>query len=192
MRPASVYAKRSCPAGCPCDLLGLLHGPHRVGVRLVMILLSQQRWTPTAIAELLGCDPRTVRRWVHRYNQHGTSGLTDRPRPGRPRPGTNRRRTIFGAVDLASGRFCYQVARKAISATFTAFQAHVLAAYPTAPVVAVACHNVPIHRSKLVQRWLATPTPGSWCCTAPATVPTTTRSSASGARSRHGWRTRRR
>jgi len=32
-------------------------------------------------------------------------------------PGTNRRRSIFGAVDLASGRFCYQVARKAISAT---------------------------------------------------------------------------
>jgi len=24
-------------------------------------------------------------------------------------PGTNRRRTIFGAVDLASGRFLYQV-----------------------------------------------------------------------------------
>jgi hypothetical protein len=55
-----------------------------------MILLSQQRWTPTAIAELLGCDPRTVRRWVHRYNQHGTPGLTDRPRPGRPRLGSPR------------------------------------------------------------------------------------------------------
>jgi hypothetical protein len=27
MRPPSVYAKRSCPAGDPCDLLGLLHGP---------------------------------------------------------------------------------------------------------------------------------------------------------------------
>jgi hypothetical protein len=38
MRPCSVYAKRSCPAGDPCDLLGLLHGPHRVGCRLVMIL----------------------------------------------------------------------------------------------------------------------------------------------------------
>jgi protein-tyrosine phosphatase len=37
-----VYAKRSCPAGDPCDLLRLLHGPHRTGLRLVMILLSQQ------------------------------------------------------------------------------------------------------------------------------------------------------
>jgi hypothetical protein len=77
MRPPNVYAKRTCPAGDPCDLLGLLHGRHRVGCRLVMILLSQQRWTPTEIAELLGCDPRTVRRWVHRYNQHGTNGLTE-------------------------------------------------------------------------------------------------------------------
>jgi hypothetical protein len=63
MRPPSVYAKRSCPAGDPCDLLGLLQGPHRVGYRLVMILLSQQHWTATSVAELLGCDPRTVRRW---------------------------------------------------------------------------------------------------------------------------------
>jgi len=70
-------------------------------------------------------------------------------------PGTNRRRSIFGAVDLASGRFCYQVARKAISATFTAFLEQLLAAYPTAPQVAVICDNVIIHCSKLVQRWLA-------------------------------------
>lgn len=90
MRPPSVYAKRSCPAGDPCDLLRLLHGPHRVGLRLVMILLSQQGWTAAAIAELLGCDPRTVRRWVHRYNQEGTSGLADRPRSGRPRLGSRR------------------------------------------------------------------------------------------------------
>jgi hypothetical protein len=52
MRPPSVYAKRSCAAGDPCDLLRLLHGPHRVGLRLVMILLSQQGWTAAAIAEL--------------------------------------------------------------------------------------------------------------------------------------------
>jgi hypothetical protein len=33
MRPPRVYAKRSCPTGDPCDLLRLLHGPHRVGLR---------------------------------------------------------------------------------------------------------------------------------------------------------------
>jgi transposase len=268
MRPPSVSANPSCPAraGCSCDVIRQLHGPHRVGTRLVMILLSQRGWTASAIAELLGCDPATVRRWIHRYNADGVAALADRPRPGRPRlgsprlaqrirrlldqpgawtvprlyqqlgrpamslrtlgrrvgevarwrrprlvakgdpdrdqvlaelrqtiaelpdgsvvlaedethlnllpwvratwiphgtrrpvmtPGSNRRRTIFGAVDLATGRWFYQVARKAISATFTAFCGQLLAAYPAAPVVAVVCDNVVIHRSKLVERWLA-------------------------------------
>src|ERR671912_730223 len=74
MRPPSVYANRSCPADCPCDVARLLHGPHRVGYRLVMILL--------------GCDTATVRRWIHRYNQDGVIGLADRPRSGRPRLGS--------------------------------------------------------------------------------------------------------
>ena len=319
MRPPSVYAKRPCPAGDPCDVLGLLHGPHRVGCRLVMILLSQHGCSAAQIASLLACDPCTVRRWIHRYHQHGVDGLSDRPRAGRPRlgsprlgerivrllaepkawtigrlwkrlgrpamslrtlhrrvgevaawrrprlgsprlgdrigrllaqprawtigllhrylghpaislhtlhrrvrevaawrrprlvakgdpdrdqvladlhqqlnqlpkgavvlaedethvnllpwvrstwiakgcrqrvmtPGTNRRRTIFGAVDLHSGRFLYQVCRKAVSANFTTFCEQLLAAYPTAPLVAVVCDNVIIHHSKIVQAWLA-------------------------------------
>jgi transposase len=90
MRPTSVYANPTCSAGDACDLLTQLHGPERVGLRLVMILLSHQRWSPTAIAELLGCDPVTVRRWIHRYNTHGTDALADRPRSGRPRLGSRR------------------------------------------------------------------------------------------------------
>jgi len=70
-------------------------------------------------------------------------------------PGTNRRRSIFGAVDVASGRVFYQVARRAVSAGFIAFLAQLLAAHPAAPVVAVVCDNVIIHHSKLVNRWLA-------------------------------------
>jgi len=267
MRPPSVYANPACPAADPCDLLRLLHGPHRVGCRLVMILLSQQGFAATQIADLLGYDPSTVRRWIHRYQHHGTAALADRPRSGRPRlgslrlgqrirrllrqpkawtigrlwqqlgrptmslrtlhrrvgevaawrrprlvargdpdrdqllaalhqqlrdlpdsavllaedethinllpwvratwilrgqrqqvmtPGKNRRRTIFGAIDLQSGRFLSQVTRKAISASFTGFCEQLLAAYPAAPVVAVICDNVIIHRSKIVQRWLKT------------------------------------
>jgi transposase len=266
MRPPSVYAKPSCPAGCPCDLLALLHGPHRIGLRLVMVLLSHHGLSAGAIAGLLGCDPATVRRWIHRYNAHGTSGLADRPRAGRPplggprlpqrilrllaqpkawtigrlwqqlgrpalsqrtlrrrvrqvacwrrprlvakgdpdreqvlaalrqaitelphgavvlaedethvnllpwvratwitrsarqqvvTPGKNRRRTIFGAVDLRTGRFFYRVARKAVSVTFCGFLEQLLAAYPAAPQVAVVCDNVIIHHSKIVGRWLA-------------------------------------
>jgi hypothetical protein len=267
MRPPSVYANPVCPAADSCDLLGLLHGPHRTGCRLVMILLSQQGFAASQIAGLLGYDPSTVRRWIHRYQRHGTTGagrpvpqrpttpwqpqahqadpaaagpaqgLDHRPAPsaagpprhlaadpaqarargrllaaappgcqGRPRPrpdhrrpqaadprpahwrggagrgrdphqsaalgpldldrpraapadhdpGTNRRRTIFGSVDLRTGRFLYEVTRKAISASFTGFCEHLLAAYPAAPVVAVVCDNVIIHRSKIVQRWLKT------------------------------------
>jgi transposase len=68
-------------------------------------------------------------------------------------PGKNRRRTIFGAVDLTSGRFLYQVCRKAISTSFTGFCEQLLAAYPTAPLVVVICDNVIIHRSKIVKLW---------------------------------------
>jgi hypothetical protein len=65
MRPPSVYAKPSCPAHDPCDLLRLLHGPHRIATRLVMILLSQQGLPAVQIADLLGYAPSTVRRWIH-------------------------------------------------------------------------------------------------------------------------------
>jgi transposase len=264
LRPPHVYA--TVDADTHPDLLAALHGRWRVATRLLMILLSARGWDAAQVAELLGYDPRTVRRWVHRYHTHGIGGLADRPRPGRPRlgsprlaqrirrllaqpkawtiprlwqrlgrppmsqrtlhrrvrqvaawrrprlvargdpdrdqvladlrqaitglpkgtvllaedethlhllpwvratwiltgqrqqvmtPGKNRRRTIFGAIDLASGRFHYRVARKAISATFTGFCEQLLAAYPAAPLVAVVCDNVIIHRSKLVQRWLA-------------------------------------
>jgi hypothetical protein len=156
-----------------------------------MILLSQQGLSAAQIADLLGYDSATVRRWIHRYHQHGTGGLADLHQHIRNlptgaavlaedetrinllpwvratwilrgqrqqimTPGKNRRRTIFGAVDLRAGRFSYQVTRKAISATFTTFCEHLLAAYPQAPVVAVVCDNVSIHRSKIVQRWLKT------------------------------------
>ena len=90
MRPPSVYANPRCPAGCPCDLLGLLHGPHRLGLRLVLILLAHHGLSAATIAGLLGCDQTTVRRWIHRYNTHGPDGLADRPRPGRPRRGSHR------------------------------------------------------------------------------------------------------
>jgi transposase len=91
MRPCSVYANLAWAAGCPCDILRSLYGPHRVGVRLVMILLSAHGQTAGAIAEVLGCDASTVRRWIHRDNQHGIAELGDQPRPGRPRLGSPRR-----------------------------------------------------------------------------------------------------
>ena len=120
MRPPSVYANLPCPAGCPCDLLALLHGPHRVAVRLVMILLSHHGLPATTIAELLGCDPATVRRWIHRYNTYGTDGLADRPRAGRPRLGSPRLgqrilRLLAQPKAWTIGRLWSQLGRPAIS-----------------------------------------------------------------------------
>jgi transposase len=37
------------------------------------------------IAEALDCHPRTVYRWLHRFNHGGLDGLGDLPRSGRPR-----------------------------------------------------------------------------------------------------------
>ena len=120
MRPPSVYANPSCPAGCPCEVARLLYGPHRVGARLVMILLSCQGWPAAAIAELLGCDPATVRRWVHRYNTHGVAGLDDRPRAGRPRLGSPRlgariRRLLVQPMAWTIPRLWHRLGRPAIS-----------------------------------------------------------------------------
>jgi len=40
---------------------------------------------PTAdVAEFLGIDPRSVRRWVAAYRRHGSAGLTAHAAPGRP------------------------------------------------------------------------------------------------------------
>jgi transposase len=273
LRPPCVYA--TVPTDAHPDLLGVLHGRWRVATRLVMILLSARGFPAAQVAELLGYHPRTVRRWIRRYQQHGIGGLADRPRCGRPRlgsrrlaqrirrllatprawtigrlyvrlgrpaisqrtlhrrvrevaswrrprlvakgdpdrdqvlaglrqtstglpagsvvlaadethlhllawvratwiargsrqrvmtPGTNRRRSVVGAIDLASGRFVYRVARKAVSATCIAFCEQLLAAY----------------RRRRWWRWSATtspsttpswsrpgwpPIPGSWCCT---------------------------
>src|SRR5215216_4834856 len=231
MRPPSVYANPRCPAGCPCDLLGLLHGPHRLGLRLVLILLAHPAcqpppslacWaairrrcaagstvtTPTAPTGLPTGHGRVGLAGVATGLASGSAGCSPSPRPGQslgygsgwadppsanapcaggsarspagggpgwsPRttptvtrswpscatpspnfpdgavvlaedethvnllpwirstwiangcrqqvtPGTNRRRTIFGAVDLHTGRFLDQVTHKAIGANFTGF-----------------------------------------------------------------------
>jgi hypothetical protein len=68
MRPPSVYAKPSCPAHDPCDLLRQLHGPHCIACRLLMILLSQQGLAASHIADLLGYDRR-----VQKPRRHAAS-----------------------------------------------------------------------------------------------------------------------
>ncbi len=70
-------------------------------------------------------------------------------------PGTNQKRSIFGAIELATGRWLYHIAEHATSAAFIEFLEQVLHAYPTAPVIAIILDNVSTHSSRAVERWLA-------------------------------------
>jgi transposase len=264
LRPAHVFAKPSSAA--ELEIVALLHGPWRVALRLLMILLSLRGLTAAEIASLLDYDPHTVRRWIDRYNHEGVAGLEDRPRSGAPRlggcrlgerirkllgeprawtvgrlwrrlgcpamslatlarrvreqanwrrprlvakgdpeeaaklaalhqeiaalpegavllaedethvnllpwvrstwiakgqrlevmtPGKNQRRSIFGAVELATGRWFYRIVERANSGTFIEFLEQVWLAYPSAPAIAIVLDNVSTHSSRAVRRWLA-------------------------------------
>jgi hypothetical protein len=85
-----------------------------------MILLSHHGWPASQIADVLGYDPSTVRRWIHRYQGQGTPGLADRPRSGRPRLGSRRLgQRILRLLDQPKawtiGRLWHAAGRPAIS-----------------------------------------------------------------------------
>jgi transposase len=52
--------------------------------RLHGILLVSQGLSCYRVAEWLGEDPRTIQRWVHRFETDGFAGLQEGERPGRP------------------------------------------------------------------------------------------------------------
>jgi transposase len=67
-------------------------------------------------------------------------------------PGKNRRATVLGALDVVTGAWWSLWARRS-AAGFIAMLQMLLAAYPTAPAVAVICDNDNIHHAATVQRW---------------------------------------
>lgn len=69
-------------------------------------------------------------------------------------PGSNMRRTVFGAVNMLTGTVHHHIAVKAVSVVFCYFLDLLLQAYPQAPIVAVICDNGTIHTSGITQRWL--------------------------------------
>ena len=70
-------------------------------------------------------------------------------------PGKNRRATVYGALNLACGTWFYLFARRS-AAGFIALLESLVAAYPSAPAIAVICDNDGIHHAIKVRRWLAT------------------------------------
>jgi transposase len=61
------------------------HAPASWLERARIITLSWDGAQVGQIAEALDCHPRTVYRWLHRFNQGGIDDLGDLPRSGRPR-----------------------------------------------------------------------------------------------------------
>jgi len=70
-------------------------------------------------------------------------------------PGTNERRTLFGALDVVTGAWHYAVSGTADSAAFIAFVTRLLQTYATAPVIALLCDNGSIHHSRATRVFLA-------------------------------------
>jgi transposase len=58
--------------------------PFAEQVRILALLRWSQGWTQEEVAEFVGVHPRTVRRWRGRLRREGESGLSNRPRSGRP------------------------------------------------------------------------------------------------------------
>jgi transposase len=83
------------------------HAPASLIQRARIITTS---WDGASVAELAqssGCHPKTVSKWLHRFNQpHGLEGLADLPRPGVPRrlPEYERGRIIALARTEPPGR----------------------------------------------------------------------------------------
>jgi transposase len=61
------------------------HAPASWLQRARIVTLSWDGAQVGQIAAQLGCHPRTVYRWLHRFNQGGIDNLGDLPRSGRPR-----------------------------------------------------------------------------------------------------------
>jgi transposase len=60
-------------------------GEHRDVLRARIVLAAADGASNAAIGRMVGVCDDTVRKWRHRFCQHGIDGLGDRPRSGRPR-----------------------------------------------------------------------------------------------------------
>jgi transposase len=88
------------------------HAPKDWVMRARIVVLSWQQLTVPEIAVRVGCHPRTVRSWLHRFNAGGLVGLGDRDRPGRPRRLTEQERSQIVALvrSVPPGRLRYDPA----------------------------------------------------------------------------------
>jgi transposase len=74
-------------------------------------------------------------------------------RPQVRTPGRNRQVTVFGALEVTTGRWAYRLGRRR-AADFTAFLDQLLRAFPRAPAIVVICDNDSTRHAKAVTAWL--------------------------------------
>lgn len=75
-------------------------------------------------------------------------------RPEAGTPGKNRQVMVFGALEVASGRWVYRLGRRC-AADFIALLGELEAAFPRAPRIVVICDNDSIHHARAVHAYLA-------------------------------------
>jgi transposase len=74
-------------------------------------------------------------------------------RPDVATPGKNRQVTVFGAIEVTTGRWVYRLGRRC-AADFIALLRMLGEAFPRAPVIVVICDNDSIHHARAVTRYL--------------------------------------
>jgi transposase len=79
-------------------LAGAQHAPADWIERARIVMLSWDGLGVPAIAEQLGCHPKKVRRWLHRFSAAGIDGLGNRPGAGRKRRITEAERSVIIAL----------------------------------------------------------------------------------------------
>jgi transposase len=79
--PTDAVEERTLPR-----LASARHAPASLIQRARIITGSWDGASVTELAQRLGCHPKTVYKWLHRFNAaQGLDGLADLPRPGVPR-----------------------------------------------------------------------------------------------------------
>jgi hypothetical protein len=68
-------------------------------------------------------------------------------------PGSNRKVTVLGAIEVSTGRWVHRLGRRC-AADFIALLDQVLRAFPGAPVIVVICDNDSIHHARKVTAYL--------------------------------------
>jgi transposase len=71
-----------------------------------------------------------------------------------PTPGSNTARAIFGALNIRTGQWAYQVRERMRKEDFIAFLEHLLAVYPAHPIILIV-DNYSSHTAGEVRDWLA-------------------------------------